>query len=232
MDLNDKVSIVTGSARGIGRAIADKMAAYGATVVVCDLSIDNVRSTASELSEAHPDTEFGAFQVDVTRRESLDRLASDSVDLFGQIDILVNNAGIIGASGWENRDSPSEDDWDQIYEVNVKGVAKASDAVAEYMKERSYGKIVNIASVAGRQGAPGNPAYNASKGGRHQLDPSLRAGTRAVQHQRERDLPGFAVDGDVGADRGSEHQSRRKSVRHNAERALRPVDSGEDATWA
>ena len=163
MDLNDKVAIVTGSARGIGRAIADKMATYGATVVVCDLNIDNVQRTASELSEAHPDTEFGAFQVDVTQRESLDRLASDSADLFGQIDILVNNAGIIGVSGWENRDTPSEEDWDQIYEVNVKGVAKASDAVAEYMKGRNYGKIVNIASVAGRQGAPGNPAYNASK---------------------------------------------------------------------
>ena len=90
-------------------------------------------------------------------------MASDSADLFGQIDILVNNAGIIGVSGWENRDTPSEEDWDQIYEVNVKGVAKASDAVAEYMKGRNYGKIVNIASVAGRQGAPGNPAYNASK---------------------------------------------------------------------
>ena len=115
MDLNGKVAIVTGSARGIGRAIANKMAAYGATVVICDLNIENVQRTASELSEAHPETEFGAFQADVTQRESMDRLASDSVDLFGQIDILVNNAGIIGASGWENRDSPSEEDWDQIY---------------------------------------------------------------------------------------------------------------------
>ena len=163
MDLNDKVAVVTGSARGIGRAIADKMAAYGATVVICDLNIDSVRQTASELSQAHPDTEFGALQVDVTQRESLDRLAGETVDLFEQIDILVNNAGIIGASGWENRDQPTEEDWDQIYAVNVKGVAKASEAIAEHMKPRNYGKIVNIASVAGRQGGPGNPAYNASK---------------------------------------------------------------------
>ncbi len=163
MDLNDKVAIVTGSARGIGRAIADKMALYGATVVICDLNIENVRQTASELSQAHPNTEFGALQVDVTQQESLDRLASEVVDLFEQIDILVNNAGIIGAAGWENRDRPIEDDWDQIYAVNVKGVAKASDAISEYMKTRNYGKIVNIASVAGRQGGPGNPAYNASK---------------------------------------------------------------------
>ena len=163
MDLNDKVAVVTGSARGIGRAIADRMAAYGATVVICDLNIENVQRTASELSEAHPDTEFGAFQVDVTQRESLDRLARDTADLFDQIDILVNNAGIIGASGWEDRDLPSEEDWDQIYAVNVKGVAKASDAISVYMKERNYGKIVNIASVAARQGSPGNPAYSASK---------------------------------------------------------------------
>ena len=163
MDLNDKVAIVTGSARGIGRAIADKMAAYGASVVICDLNIDNVQRTVSELSEAHPETQFGAFEVDVTQRESLDMLAGNTVESFGQIDILVNNAGIIGASGWENRDSPIEEDWDQIYDVNVKGVAKASDAISEHMKERNYGKIVNIASVAGRQGGPGNPAYSASK---------------------------------------------------------------------
>ena len=165
MDLNSKVAVVTGSARGIGRAISDKMAAYGATVVVCDLDIDNVNRTVSELRDGHPNTEFGAFEVDVTQRDSLDRLAAGVVESFGRIDILVNNAGIIGAAGWENRDRPNEDDWDQIYAINVKGVAKASDAAAEYMKERRYGKIVNIASVAGRQGAPGNPAYNASKAG-------------------------------------------------------------------
>ena len=165
MDLNDKVAIVTGSARGIGRATVDKMATYGATVVVTDLNIDNVEQTVSELRAAHPGTSFDALEIDVTRRDSVEHVARTVAESHGRIDILVNNAGIIGAPGWENRDTPSEDDWDQIYEVNVKGVAKASDAVAEFMKARRYGKIVNIASVAGRQGTPGNPAYNASKAG-------------------------------------------------------------------
>ena len=163
MDLNDRVAVITGSARGIGRAIADKMAAYGASVVISDLNIDDVDRTKSELQSSHPDTTFGAVQADVTQRESVERLARQVVESFGRIDILVNNAGIIAAPGWENRDRLDESDWDQIYAVNVKGVAKASDAVSEFMKERRYGKIVNIASVAGRQGAPGNEAYGASK---------------------------------------------------------------------
>ena len=163
MDLNDKVAIVTGSARGIGRAIADRMAAYGATVVISDLRIDDVHSTASELRAAHPGATFDVAEVDVTQTESAERLAKQIFETHGRIDILVNNAGIIGAPGWEQRDRSNEDDWDQIYAVNVKGVAKVSDAAAEFMKPRKYGKIVNIASVAGRQGGPGNPPYNVSK---------------------------------------------------------------------
>ena len=165
MDLNDKVAIVTGSARGIGRAIADKMAAYGATVVITDLRIDDAQRTASDLRADHPGVTFDVAEVDVTQRESAEQLARQVFESHGRIDILVNNAGIIGAPGWESRDISNEDDWDQIYAVNVKGVAKASDEVAEFMKPRKYGKIVNIASVAGRQGAPGNPPYHVSKAG-------------------------------------------------------------------
>ena len=165
MDLNDKIAIVTGSARGIGRAIADRMAAYGATVVISDLRIEDVQRTVSELRADHPEATFDVAEVDVTQSESAEGLANQVVETHGQIDILVNNAGIIGAPGWESRDRSSEDDWDQIYAVNVKGVAKVSDAVAEYMKPRRYGKIVNIASVAGRQGGPGNTPYCVSKAG-------------------------------------------------------------------
>ncbi len=165
MDLNDKVAVVTGSARGIGRAIADRMAAYGATVVITDLRMDDVQRAASELRATHPEATFDTAEVDVTQTESAERLAKQVFETHGRIDILVNNAGIIGAPGWEQRDRSSEDDWDQIYAVNVKGVAKATDAVAEFMKPRRYGKIVNIASVAGRQGNYGNPPYHVSKAG-------------------------------------------------------------------
>ena len=136
MDLNDKVAIVTGSARGIGRAIADRIAAYGATVVITDLRIDDVQRTASDLRAAHPTAAFDVAEVDVTQTESAERLACQVFEAHGRIDILVNNAGIIGAPGWESRDRSSEDDWDQIYAVNVKGVAKVSDGVHETAQVR------------------------------------------------------------------------------------------------
>ena len=165
MELNDRVAIVTGAERGIGRAIAERMAAYGASVVVADLDADNAANAASEIRAEYTGVVVESTDVDVTNRDSVARMASEAIARFGRIDILVNNAGIIGAPGWEQRDRPDESDWDQIYEVNVKGVANASDIVAEYMKPNHYGKIVNIASGAGRQGGPGNPPYNVSKAG-------------------------------------------------------------------
>ncbi len=165
MDLNYRVAIVTGAGRGIGRAIAEKMAAYGASVVAADLDSENAAIAAAEIREARSGIEVESTDVDVTDRDSVARMASWTADRFGKIDILVNNAGIIGAPGWEQRDRPDESDWDQIYSVNVKGVANATDIVAGYMKPNNYGKIVNIASGAGRQGSPGNPPYNVSKAG-------------------------------------------------------------------
>ena len=165
MDLNDRVAIVTGAERGIGRAIVERMAAYGASAVVADLDADNAANTASEIRAEYTSAVVESTGVDVTDRDSVARMASEAIARFGRIDILVNNAGIIGAPGWEQRDRPDESDWDQIYEVNVKGVANVSDIVAEYMKSNRYGKIVNIASGAGRQGSPGNPPYNVSKSG-------------------------------------------------------------------
>ena len=165
MDLNDKVAVVTGSARGIGRAIAEEMARYGASVVVSDLDGDAVAKAAAEVGAAYPDVAVDSVALDVTDDTSVANLTKQVIDRFGRIDILVNNAGIIGAPGWEQREKPAEIDWDQIYEVNVKGVARVTDSVAEAMKTRRYGKIVNIASVAGRQGSPRNTPYNASKSG-------------------------------------------------------------------
>ena len=165
MDLNDKVAIITGSGRGIGRAIAEEMARYGASVVVSDLDNDDVARVAAEIGADHPGVTVDSIALDVTNDESVANMTGQVVDRFGRIDILVNNAGIIGAPGWEEREEPAEADWDQIYAVNVKGIARVSNSVAEAMKGRRYGKIVNIASVAGRQGSPRNTPYNASKSG-------------------------------------------------------------------
>ena len=114
MDLNDRVAIVTGGARGIGRAIAEKIAVYGGSVMVADLDADNSAGAASEIRTSYPGVGVESTDVDVTDRDSVARMASEAVARFGRIDILVNNAGIIGAPGWEQRDRPDESDWNQI----------------------------------------------------------------------------------------------------------------------
>ncbi len=106
-----------------------------------------------------------AQYLDVTDQGSVESMVADAVSRHGRIDILVNNAGIIGAPGWQDRVETTEEDWDLLYAVNVKGMAAVTDAVSPHMKERRYGKVVNIASVAGRQGNYDNPPYGISKAG-------------------------------------------------------------------
>ena len=163
MDLIDKVAIVTGAGRGIGRAIAAVLAQRGATVVVTDVTVEGAQAVAAEITTDGYKAE--AVRLNVTDRKSVDAIANDVAQRHGRIDILVNNAAVVGAPGWELRDLENEADWDLIYEVNVKGVAWTTDAVAAYMKSRRYGKIVNIASMAGRRGGPFTVPYNISKAG-------------------------------------------------------------------
>ncbi len=163
MDVTDKIAIVTGGGRGIGRGISLVLARNGANIVVADLLEDNAQRVADEVRALG--RKSLALSLDVTSQASADAMAASAISAFGQIDILVNNAGIIGAPGWESRETPNEDDWDMIYAVNVKGIAKVTNAVAPHMQSRNYGKIVNIASIAGRQGGPRNPPYNVSKTG-------------------------------------------------------------------
>ena len=161
MDVTDRIAIVTGGGRGIGRAISHALARNGAGVVVADINEDDARTVAQEL-EALGGRSL-AVAVDVTDQCSVDGLAARVLDAFGRIDIAVNNAGTIGSPGWETRDRPNDDDWDLIHAVNVHGIARVTEAVGEHMKSRRYGKIVNIASVAGRTGTRTNFAYGASK---------------------------------------------------------------------
>ena len=163
MDVNGLVTIVTGGARGIGRGICKVMAQNGADVIVADINQGMAENTANELRRMGINSV--GLKIDVTSRTESNSAVKHIIDDFGRIDILVNNAGVIGSRGWEDREKANQDDWDLILNVNVKGIVNFTEAVIPYMKDMRNGKIVNIASIAGRQGNPRNPPYSVSKTG-------------------------------------------------------------------
>ena len=161
MDVTGKIAVVTGGGRGIGRAIALVLAQNGADVAVGDINLEDACGVAAEITETA--RQSIAVPLDVTSRESVVSMAREVVSRFGRIDILVNNAGVVAAPGWEERKDPNEADWEATYSVNVMGTATVTDVVAGYMKERRYGKIINISSIAGRLGSLTSAPYSASK---------------------------------------------------------------------
>jgi len=161
MVLNDSVAIVTGSGRGIGRAIALELAVAGAKVVVNYAGrVDKAEETVRLIREAGG--ECLAVQADVSQTTEVDRLIKTTLDHFGKIDILVNNAGI-------TRDSlllrMKEADWDAVLATNLKGVFLCTKAVSKGMLKQRSGVIVNISSVVGLSGNAGQANYAAAKAG-------------------------------------------------------------------
>ena len=161
IDLRDEVTVVTGGASGIGRGICLVLAEQGANVVVADMNLQGAELVAADV--AGKGRQAMAIGVDVTEKASVGSMVAQVLDGLGKIDILVNDAGVIGAPNWWERDTPSDEDWDRTYAVNLRGVVIVSEAVAPHMKERRYGKIINIASIGARQGGADIPHYNASK---------------------------------------------------------------------
>ena len=163
MNVSDKIAIITGSGRGLGKAIALKLAEFGANIVVCDIDIDGANAVAEEIKTLGNDAI--AIKLDVTNKESINNLLKISMSKFKKVYILVNNAGVLAAPGWETRDRPDEVDWDFIYSVNVKGVAFTSEIISSEMKQNRSGSIVNISSVAGRLATLTSIPYGVSKAG-------------------------------------------------------------------
>ncbi|GAB3382896.1 SDR family NAD(P)-dependent oxidoreductase [Amycolatopsis echigonensis] len=155
--LAGKVCVVTGAGRGIGRAIAERLAAADARVVAADLDTDSAAATAAAVGN-------GALGIrtDVGSRDSVDSLVDAVLDRFGRIDVLVNNAGWDKAGPFVESDP---DDWDRIIRVNLYGVLHTSRAVLPVLAEQGTGSVVNIASDAGRVGSSGEAVYSATKGG-------------------------------------------------------------------
>ena len=161
LDVSEKIAVVTGGGRGIGRGIALVLAHNGADVAVPDINLNDAQQVAHEIGDTG--RQSLATHLDVTVQQSVDAMVESTIERFGRIDILVSNAGVIGAQGWEERDETTLDDWDVTYEVNVKGMVRVIEAVTPHMKKRRHGKIVNIASIAGRQGTLTSVPYAASK---------------------------------------------------------------------
>ena len=161
MDLTDKVAIVTGAGQGIGRAIALRLAGAGATVIVAELNRKVGETVAKEIEALG--CKSLVIEVDVSKLDQVQRMAQQTLETFNQIDILVNNAGIAGKTA--TLPDLDESDWDAVLDVNLKGVFLCCKAVIDHMIERQYGKIVSVASIAGKEGNPTLIPYSASKAG-------------------------------------------------------------------
>lgn len=159
MRLKDKIAIVTGASRGIGKAIATLFAKEGATVLIIDLLAQG-EEVAKEINASGGTSEFHA--VSVTDKAAIETLFAEIHSKYGSIDILINNAGITRDRTLEKM---SESEWDSVIEVNLKGVFLCTQAAAPYMKANGYGRIVSAASNVGLRGNFGQTNYAATKAG-------------------------------------------------------------------
>ena len=159
MKLRGKTALVTGGGRGIGRAIALGLAQEGAQVAVLDILADNAAAVAREIEATG--VKALALPADLTKRAQVDRAIADTLTQFGQIDILVNNAG------WDRMEmflDSEEETWDKIIAINFKGLLYVCKAALPSMVARGQGKVISIASDAGRAGSTGEAVYAGTKG--------------------------------------------------------------------
>jgi 3-oxoacyl-[acyl-carrier protein] reductase len=176
--LKGQVAVVTGGARGIGRAIADALAGQGATLILADLNAEGARATAAEIAQARGVAAEGVA-CDVSKAADCAALIEGAAKRHGRLDILVNNAGI-------TRDKllarMSEEDWQIVLNINLNSVFNCSKAAARIMAKQRAGRIINIASIVGVVGNAGQCNYSASKAGIIGLSKSLarEIGSRAV----------------------------------------------------
>jgi len=160
MEFKGQVALVTGSARGIGRAIAEALARKGVALAIADVNLDEAKATSADLAKNGVKTM--ALRIDVASSREVITAFEEILKEFGRLDILVNNAGI-------TRDSlllrMKEEDWDAVIDVNLKGVFLCAKEAVKAMAKQRYGRIVNIASVVAFMGNPGQANYSASKAG-------------------------------------------------------------------
>jgi len=164
MKLQDKVAIVTGAARGIGRAIALRYAAEGAVVAVDDINLEGAETVVAEIADAGG--QAAAFGADVTKSAEIRAMVDAVITRFGKVDILVNNAG--GSAALLGKTSAFKDMSEEVrkwvIDLNLHGTMNCTHAVLDHMTKRKYGKIINFGSIAGVCGLPNWAEYSAAKG--------------------------------------------------------------------
>ncbi len=168
IDLTGKVAVVTGSGRGLGLAYAQALAAHGASVVVND--VDEAVADAAVKAVTEAGGKAVAEVVPVGTTEAADRLVNRAVEEFGRLDILVNVAGVVSTG---SAVTLAEAEWDRVLDINLKGTFLCCQAAIPAMRANRYGRIVNIASIAGKEGNPNASAYSAAKAGVIGLTKSL-----------------------------------------------------------
>src|ERR1700723_634423 len=166
IDLNGRCAVVTGGAQGFGRAITERFVASGAKVAIWDHDQPLAEKTAKEIGSG-----VTAVKVDVSDLAAVEKAREETLKAFGKIDIFVNNAGIAGVNKtvWET----DFDEWRKVLRINLDGPFVCCKAIAPVMIKQNYGRIVNIASIAGKEGNPNAAHYSASKAGLIALTKSL-----------------------------------------------------------
>jgi 2-dehydro-3-deoxy-L-rhamnonate dehydrogenase (NAD+) len=161
LELPGRVAIVTGGARGIGFAVAERLSRAGARVVIADIDEEGAAAAVERLREGGAEV-VGAV-ADITSPEEISAMVERALDAFGKLDILVNNAGITGRDAplWETTD----EDWESVLALNLSATFRCCRAVVPHMRERQSGAIVNVASISGKEGNPNMIPYSVSKAG-------------------------------------------------------------------
>jgi 2-dehydro-3-deoxy-L-rhamnonate dehydrogenase (NAD+) len=206
IDLGNRAAIVTGGARGIGYACAERLLQSGAIVMLWDQDAPALEQAVASLRKAGT---VHSTVVDVTQETSVDSGAQAAIATMGKIDVLINNAGITGPNKTTWEYAPSE--WRKVIDVDLTGAFLCLRAIVPGMLARRYGRIVNIASVAGKEGNPNAPAYSAAKAGLIGLTKSLakEVGSRGITVNAV--APGF-IETEMTAQLGDSVRERALSL--------------------
>ncbi len=206
MGLNNRVALVTGAGKGIGNAIATRLAADGARVVIADVNADTAKAAAAELVKQGKDA-IG-IAADVSKLDDIKKMMKQIIDHYGQLDIVVNNAGILRSSRLEE---VSPEEWDLVLAVNLKSVFLVSQQALPHLKQSKCPRIVNLSSNSGRMGGfESSVSYAASKGGVISLTYALASQLAKFKITVNAVCPG-TVETDILKDYSAEAKERLKA---------------------